>query len=39
MNRYKEFEEKSIGEGKNHFIGTYGVVYKVIDTLTDEILA
>ena len=36
---YKEIDEKSIGEGKIDFIGTYGVVYKVRDVKTDEILA
>jgi len=39
MNRYKEIDDKSIGEGKIFFIGTYGVVYKVRDIKTDEILA
>ena len=39
MNRYKEIDDKSIGEGKIFFIGTYGVVYKVKEIKTDEILA
>jgi cyclin-dependent kinase 2 len=39
MNRYKDIDEKSIGEGKLKNIGTYGVVFRVLDMVTDEIVA
>ena len=39
MNRYKDIDEKSIGEGKLKNLGTYGVVFRVLDMVTDEIVA
>ena len=39
MNRYKELDEKSIGEGIINYLGTYGVVFRVLDLVTNEIVA
>jgi serine/threonine protein kinase len=39
MARYKDLDEKSIGEGTIGKTGTYGVVWRVLDMVTDEIVA